>query len=123
MYINYKLTNDNPNETAKIVEKLATEHFNLKALCTSIHRLLQIVRDMKKHLSRAWDDIVCIKICHLDFHLIIPKVHAHIQPFHCQFILYTAVNQALPVSCQLSLDQTAVIVEIEEVQYGNYHFK
>ena len=33
LYINYKLTNDNPNETAKIVEKLATEHINLKALC------------------------------------------------------------------------------------------
>ena len=58
LYINYKLTNDNPNETAKIVEKLATEHINLKALCTSIRRLLQIVKDMKKHLPRAWDDIV-----------------------------------------------------------------
>ena len=58
LYINYKLTNDNPNETAKIVEKLATEHINLKALCTSIRCLLQIVKDMKKHLSRAWDDIV-----------------------------------------------------------------
>ena len=58
VYLNYKLTNDNPNETAKIVEKLATEHINLKALCTSICRLLQIVKDMKKHLSRAWDDIV-----------------------------------------------------------------
>ena len=40
LYINYKLTNDNPNETAKIVEKLATEHINLKALCTFIRRLL-----------------------------------------------------------------------------------
>ena len=58
LHINYNLTNDNPNETAKIVEKLATEHINLKALCTPIRRLLQIVKDMKKHLSRAWDDIV-----------------------------------------------------------------
>ena len=46
------------DETAKIVEKLAREHINLKALCTSIRCLLHIVKDMKKHLSRAWDDIV-----------------------------------------------------------------
>ena len=57
LYVNYKLTNDNPNETAKIVQKLAMGHINLKALCTSIRSLLQIVKDMKKHLSRAWDDI------------------------------------------------------------------
>ena len=48
----------NPNETAKIVEKLATEHINLKALCTFIRRLLQFVKYKEKHLSRAWDDIV-----------------------------------------------------------------
>ena len=32
LYINYKLTNEYPNETAKIVEKLATGNIKLKSI-------------------------------------------------------------------------------------------
>ena len=60
VYINYKLTNDNPDEPAKIVEKLATEHINLKALCTSICCLLQIVKDMKSTFLELGMILFCI---------------------------------------------------------------
>ena len=32
---------------------------NINALCASIKRVLQSINDMKKHLDRAWEDVVC----------------------------------------------------------------
>ena len=46
-------------EKAKIVAKLAPgQDVNINALCTSIKRVLQTINDMKKHLTRTWEDIV-----------------------------------------------------------------
>ena len=70
---------------------------------------------MKKHLSRAWDDIVLYLNLPLGLPFDNPQSTYTYPTFSFQFILYTAVNQALPVPCQLSLDQTAVIVEKEGV--------
>ena len=47
-----------PMEKAKIVAKLAPgQDVNSNALCTSIKRVLQTINDMKKHLTRTWEDI------------------------------------------------------------------
>ena len=32
---------------------------NINALCASIKRVFQTINDMKKHLDRAWEDVVC----------------------------------------------------------------
>ena len=46
-------------EKAKIVAKLAPgQDVNINALCTSIKHGLQTINDMKKHLTRTWQDIV-----------------------------------------------------------------
>ena len=53
LYINSNLKN------AKPMEKVATgKDVNINALCTSIKRVLQTINDMKKHLTRTWEDIV-----------------------------------------------------------------
>ena len=59
LYINSNLTNAKPMETAKIVAKLAPgQDVNINALCTSIKHVLQTINDMKKHLTRTWEDVV-----------------------------------------------------------------
>ena len=59
LYINSNLKNAKPMEKAKIVAKLAPgQDVNINALCTSIKRVLQTINDMKKHLTRTWEDIV-----------------------------------------------------------------
>ena len=59
LYINSNLKNAKPMEKAKIVANLAPEQdVNINALCTSIKRVLQTINDMKKHLTRTWEDIV-----------------------------------------------------------------
>ena len=46
-------------DKGKIVTKLAPGHdVNINALCTYIKRVLQTINDMKKHLTRTWEDIV-----------------------------------------------------------------
>ena len=56
LYINSNLKNAKPMEKAKIVAKLAPgQDVNINALCTSIKLVLN---DMKKHLTRTWEDIV-----------------------------------------------------------------
>ena len=70
----------NTTHTAwRVIVKLINRKTS-SALCTSVRRLLQIVKDMKEHLSRAWDDIVSFLNLPFGFHLIIPKVHTHIYP-------------------------------------------
>ena len=58
LYTNSNLKNAKPMEKAKIVAKLAPgQDVNINALCTSIKRVLQTINDMKKHLTRTWEDI------------------------------------------------------------------
>ena len=60
LYINSNLKNAKPVEIARIVAKLAPrQDVNINALCASIKRVLQTINDMKKHLDRAWEDVVC----------------------------------------------------------------
>ena len=60
LYINSNQKNAKPVEIARIVAKLAPrQDVNINALCASIKRVLQTINDMKKHLDRAWEDVVC----------------------------------------------------------------
>ncbi|KAL5473893.1 hypothetical protein EMCRGX_G028457 [Ephydatia muelleri] len=60
LYINSNLKNAKPVEIARIVAKLAPrQDVNINALCASIKRVLQTINDMKTHLDRAWEDVVC----------------------------------------------------------------
>ena len=60
LYINSNLKNAKPVEIARIGVKLAPrQDVNINALCASIKRVLQTINDMKKHLDRAWEDVVC----------------------------------------------------------------
>ena len=57
--LNSNLKNAKPMEKAKIVAKLAPgQDVNINALCTSMKRVLQTINNMKKHLTRTWEDIV-----------------------------------------------------------------
>ena len=59
LYITSSLKNAKPIEKAKLVAKLAPrQDVNINALCTSIKRVLQTINDMKKHLTRTWEDVV-----------------------------------------------------------------
>ena len=63
LYINSNLKNAKPMEKAKIVTKRAPgQDVNINALCTSIKRVLQTINDMKKHLTRTWEDIVFLNL-------------------------------------------------------------
>ena len=58
--INSKLKNPKPVEKARMVAKLAPQqNVNINALCASIKRVVETINDMKKHLSRSWEDVVC----------------------------------------------------------------
>ena len=70
LYINSNLKNAKPVEIARIVAKLAPrQDVNINALCASIKRVLQTINDMKKHLDRAWEDVVCFLKLKLDLPL------------------------------------------------------
>ena len=57
-------------EKAKIVAKLAPgQDVNINALCTSIKLVLQTTNDMKKHLTRTWENIVFLFYLNLKFEL------------------------------------------------------
>ena len=59
LYINIDLASLNKQETVRLVSKLVpNDDANLKALSQSITRLLASVKDMKKCLSRTWDNLV-----------------------------------------------------------------
>ena len=59
LYINIDLASLNKQETVRLVSKLVpNDDANLKALSQSITRLLASLKDMKKCLSRTWDNLV-----------------------------------------------------------------
>ena len=66
-------------EIARIVAKLAPrQDVNINALCASIKRALQTINDMKKHLDRAWEDVVCFLKLKFDLPLNeSSKIHTH----------------------------------------------
>ena len=59
LYINIDLASLNKQETVRLVSKLVpNDDANLKALSQTITRLLASVKDMKKYLSRTWDNFL-----------------------------------------------------------------
>ena len=61
--INSKQKNPKPVEKARMVAKLAPQqNVNINALCASIKRVVETINDMKKHLSRSWEDVCFLKL-------------------------------------------------------------